>query len=269
MGKDLKTYTEANRHAWNQAALIHQKHRGERLEAEFSGKGHTCLDAVLTAKMLEIGVADKNIAHLCCNNGIELLSLMNLGAAGGVGFDISDVAITEAQRLASVSESRAEFVRTDVFEIPESFDGRFDIVLFTIGALCWLPDLNAIFAKAKRLLRENGHLVIYDLHPFTLMLAVEGEDAFKHPKQLEYSYFATEPFINQKGIDYVGHTTYESSTSYDFPHRFDEVLNTLCEIGFILRSFKEYPHDISNLFGHLEGEGKVPLCYLLHAKKGA
>lgn len=265
--KQRSDYTAANRLAWNEAVSVHQRHRGEQLKAAFSQPGYINLDTVMREALGAVGLSGKRVAHLCCNNGIELLSTLNLGAASGVGFDISDVAIAEAKELARLSGLPAEFVQTDVYEIPASYEGSFDLLLFTIGGLCWLPDLDAVFRLAAGLLKPQGTLLIYDLHPFTLMLPAPGEPAFADPLRLAYDYFAREPLVNHDGIDYVGHTKYTGSSSYDFPHTFEAVLGGLLKTGFVIREFNEYPHDISNLFGHLEGEGRVPLCYLLRARK--
>lgn len=259
-------YTQANRKAWNEAAKVHQARRGEALKRAFSTPGHSTLDAVMTGALDRIGLGGKRVAHLCCNNGIELLSVLNLGAAGGTGFDISDEAVAEARELAAIGGLSAEFVQTDVYEIPARYEDAFDLLLFTIGGLCWLPDLDAVFALAARLLRRDGVLLIYDLHPFTLMLPVPGEPSFADAHRLEYDYFAREPLVSTDGIDYLGHTTYAASPKYDFPHTLGAVFGALLGAGFTIREFNEYPHDISNLFGHLEGEGRVPLCYLLRAE---
>lgn len=265
--KDRNFYTNANRRAWNEAAKVHQKHRGNSLVQDFSTPGHTILDETLIATLTKIGLAEKSIAHLCCNNGIELLSALNLGAKAGTGFDISDEAIGEAQSLADVSGLPGEFIRTDIYEIDDRFSEKFDMVWFTIGGLCWLPDLPGAFEIAARLLKPNGHLVIYDLHPFTMMFAVLGEPDYKNPRRIEYSYFATTPYSDKTGIYYICHTEYESPVKYDFPHKLSDIFSDTIHAGFEIVAFDEYTHDISNLFGNLEKDKLAPLCYLLHGRK--
>ena len=104
---DYKQYTEANREAWNEVTPKHQKARKENLMEKFKENDYNALDPIETAKLLELGVKGKRIAQLCCNNGKDLLSLLNLGAISGVGFDISDEAIKEANRLQVVSGGTA------------------------------------------------------------------------------------------------------------------------------------------------------------------
>ena len=265
--KDRTFYTGSNREAWNQAVQVHQRHLDGKLEKEFAKPGYSELDDVLTGVWDSIGLADKDVAHLCCNNGIELLSTVNLGAKSGMGFDISDVAIEQAKSLAQISGANAEFLRTDIYEIGSAYNNRFDIVMFTVGGLCWLPDLTTVFRLAHDMLRPSGRLVIYDLHPFTMMLAVPGEKLFSDPFRVEYSYFDNEPIEDNEGIDYIGHTTYDSATSYDFPHTLADIFTAIIAASFAIDRFEEFSHDIANLFSTVEPKAMVPLSYLLQGRK--
>jgi SAM-dependent methyltransferase len=259
-------YTRANRKAWNQAAPIHERLRFEDLLAGFRTPGYTCLDPVETAVLRKIGLEGKSVAQLLCNNGRELLSIRNLGAGRCVGFDIADAFLEQAHRLAEAGNIDCAFVAGDVYEIPDEFDGAFDLVYVTIGALCWLPDLPAFFARAKRLLRPRGHIFLYEMHPFLDML--DPEDP-RDPLRIRYSYFMTGAVEDLSGLDYYGGTQYASEPKYWFHHRLADVLGGLLREGFALVDFAEYPHDISNLFGRLEGvEAQPPLCYTLVARLG-
>ena len=64
--------------------------------------------------------------------------MLNMGAAYGVGFDISDAFIEEARELAALAWVNCDFVPTDVLAIPEEYHARFDLVFISIGALTWL-----------------------------------------------------------------------------------------------------------------------------------
>jgi len=93
---DIRKYTSANRDAWNEVAPIHQNARKEDYEELFRKKDYSTLDDIITSKLIEV---ELEVAQLCCNNGREVLSLINMGAQYGAGFDISDEAIKEANEL--------------------------------------------------------------------------------------------------------------------------------------------------------------------------
>jgi SAM-dependent methyltransferase len=162
VGKNRDDYTAANRAAWDASAPYHEE------GAEFAGllegfakPGFSCLDAELTERLEALGVAGKDVAQLCCNNGREILSVKNLGAGRSVGFDQSGAFLAQARRLAAAGGLDCDFVEGDVYEIPAEFDGAFDMVLITIGVFGWMPDLRAFFDVVARLLRPGGALLVY------------------------------------------------------------------------------------------------------------
>lgn len=67
------------------------------------------------------------------------MSLINIGAESGVGFDISDEAIKEANELKEISGLNCDFIRTDVYDIDEKYNNRFDLVYISIGQFSTTP----------------------------------------------------------------------------------------------------------------------------------
>jgi len=263
---DRKKITETNREAWNEVTPLHQKARKVNLEEQFKEKNFSVLGSLETKKLQEINIKGMEIAHLCCNNGIELLSILNsLEAESGTGFDISDEAIKEATKLQRSSGLNCSFIRTDVYEIDKKYYNSFDLVYFTIGALSWLPDLNELFLIASNLLKHNGKLFLYEMHPFLDMLDPENKE---NPLKISESYFKEEPWIEKSGIDYLGKTKYDAKTTIEFSHKLSDIMTAIIKAGLKINEFNEYPHDISAVFQHLEHKKMVPLCYLIIAGKG-
>ncbi|MDN4524088.1 class I SAM-dependent methyltransferase [Fictibacillus fluitans] len=259
---DLKDYTEANRRSWNEVAKLHHAAKEEH-KKKFQLEGYSVLDALVTGKLKQYDIEGKEIAHLCCNDGMETLSLANLGTAACTGFDISDRAIEEAQRLADATGIRCEFVRTDVYDIPIEYDGQFDLVYMSAGSLIWFPDLTLLFQKVKRLLRGKGVLFIYDIHPVLFML---DEKDKKHPLSIRYSYFLNEPRKYTEGLDYINNVTYESEPYYVFDPTLSEIITAVIKSGLQLQQFEEFDHDISALYEHLDHEEiRLPKSYILAA----
>ncbi len=107
-----KSFTDANREAWDQAAALHRSQNMESLLAGFRRPGHSCLDEIETERLQALGVAGKDVAQLCCNNGRELLSVKNMGAGRCVGFDAAKGFIEQARELAAARrEGRARLLR--------------------------------------------------------------------------------------------------------------------------------------------------------------
>ncbi len=266
---NMKDYTEANRQAWNQVNPIHQKNREKDLSKEVKKDDFTALADFEIDKFNEINLSGKHIAHICCNNGIELISLLKMEAEYGCGFDISDEAIKEACNLSKIANVNAEFIRTDVYDIGKKFHNQFDIVYITVGALCWLPDIRKAFDIISNLLKNNGILFICEMHPLTNMLSATPDEVYdqKHPIELKFSYFNTEPWIDDDGLDYIGKTTYKASPAYTFGHTLSSIFNAIITNGLVITEFNEYPKDISNVFSHIKVEMGIPLSYILISKK--
>jgi SAM-dependent methyltransferase len=260
-----KDITEANRRAWDAVAPIHRRKRSDHLTSGFSTPGSSCLDAVALEHLGRIGgVSGKRIAQLCCNNGRELISLMNLGAASAVGFDISEVVIDEARQLATAAAVSCSFVHSDVYDIPDAYCASFDLVYISVGALGWMPDLARFLQVAARLLAAPGWLFVYEMHPILDMF----DPLSKTPTVPADSYFRTEPYVETAGLDYVGGTDHEGPPQYWFHHSLASLFNTAIGAGFRVVSFHEFEHDVTGLYEAVaQCPQKVPMSYILTATK--
>ncbi len=264
----LQKYTKANRDAWNEVVPRHQNASKEEWDDAFMQPGFVCMENVEIELLKRIGIKDKAVAHLCCNNGIELLSLKNLGAKNCIGFDISDIAIQEAQERAKRCQIHCQFVRSDVYEIGPEYESQFDIVYISCGALGWMPDLKLFFRKVANLLRENGQVFIHEIHPFSEMLPFDdNEDA--ESLWIVEPYFKIDPYIDYGGLDYVGGTQYTSTKpQYWFVHKLSDILMKLIENKIALEHFSEYETDISEVHQRIEKtQAGIPLSYILIGRK--
>jgi Methyltransferase domain. len=268
MNKDIKFYTHQNREAWNEVMPKHQAAAKGKLDQWFSSPGYVCIEDENFLQVLgEIGVEGKDIIHLCCNNGIELLSLKNMGANRCVGIDICDEAIAEAQERAAKCNINCEFIRSDVYDIPEELYHSFDIVQLTAGCIGWIPDLKEFFKIIFHLLRTNGVVLIHEIHPFSEMLPFDHND-IENRLQIIEPYFRDEAIAENSSLDYVGGTDYTAKTQYWFVHTISALIMALINNGLRIKYFSEHTEDRSA--GHKKQEelnAKIPLSYILVGEK--
>ena len=258
-------YTEANRAAWNEVMPLHQRAAREKWDRAFAQPGYSCLPDDEVELWRQVGLTGRAVAHLCCNNGVELLSLKDLGAGECVGFDISDEAIREAQERAMLAGIACQYVRGDIYALDLVYYGAFDLVYFSAGALEWLPDLLGAFTQAAALLRPGGQLFIHEIHPFAEMLARDGEsDELVH---LAEPYFRQEPYEDYGGLDYVGGSEHVSALpQYCFVHTMADIITAVLASGMELQRLIESPRDISAGHRRLEAANLgVPLSFFLVA----
>ena len=270
MDKPRSFYTDANREAWNEAAPRHARHNQANLLEAFSRPGHVDLDDHVLRALGVAGVEGKSVVQLCCNNGRDLLSVKNLGAADCLGIDAAEAFLEQARALADAAghSDSVRFLASDIYALPADLTESFDIGLITIGVMGWMPDLPGFFARAARVIKPGGYLVIEDMHPVLLMYE-EGRDGA--PPFLAYSYFHTEPFEEHDGLDYYGGERYDAKPTFSFQHRLDQIFMAAIGSGLELRHFEELAHDISFFCAELENaEANPPLgLTMVWQKKGS
>lgn len=269
MDKSREEYTRANRAAWNQVAPRHAEQNNAALFEAFKNPAHVSFDKDLLEALLEVGVEGKKCIQLCCNNGRETLSLHNLGAAHCIGVDGAEAFVEHGRQLIEVAGAaeRVEMLHSDVYELPGSLDGAFDIVLTTAGVLSWLPDLDGFFDIVQRLLKPGGRLVMEEMHPVLFMYEPNPETGVS---AIEYPYFNTEVWEETDGLDYYGDGQFETSPHFSFMHRLDQIFMAATGSGLNLRFFKELDYDISAFCADLEDSPAVPpLGFILVMQKAA
>ena len=265
--ENTKRITAANRAAWEQVAPIHHTHNQARLIESYSKPGFTNLDAVETRRLEALGIAGKDVAQVCCNNGRELISVKNKGAARCVGFDIAQGFIDQGRELAEAGGLDVEFVCTDIYDINDEYATSFDVVTITIGVLGWMPDLDGFFAVVAKLIRPGGALFIYEHHPILEMIEPGEAGA---PIVWELSYFNKEPYVNTSGLDYFGGDKYDAKPATSFSHTIAEVIMAGIDNGLAVEHFEEFPHHISNAWWNVEKSSLgLPMSYTLILRKGS
>jgi ubiquinone/menaquinone biosynthesis C-methylase UbiE len=265
---DLKRITESNRAAWNEVMPLHQRAAGEKWDRLFAQPGYVRLDEIEIGLFHQLGLKGKSVVHLCCNNGVELLSLKNLGAGECVGFDICDAAIREASERASKCQIDCQFVRSDVYEIDAGYADRFDLAYISVGCLGWMPDLELFFEKSAALLRRGGQVFIREIHPFSEMLPLSQGDAAGGLRVVG-PYFKPEPYVEQGGLDYVGNSDYPAgATQYWFVHTLSSIVMGLIHQGITIEHFSESEQAVSPHQRHIEAaQDGVPLSYVMIGRK--
>jgi SAM-dependent methyltransferase len=265
-----KEMCEKNREAWNEATVYHQKARKESLHEglknpDFTTFNRDC-DEILIEKLNEIDLKDKIIAQLPCNNGRELLSLVKFGAKKGFGFDISDAAISEANELKVISDLNVEFFRTNILEIDDTYNNSIDFIYISEGSLQWFSSLNDYFKIVSKLLKPNGKILIYEIHPFAYFFE-PANDSGKEPTLDEFlSYFEKGPYSYKNGMDYVGGTTYEAKKCCWYMHKISDIINAIICNGLEIEKMDEYNMEMVNN-EWIKNMEKFPLSYIINCRK--
>ncbi len=256
-------YIQGNKEAWEEAfdrrspdwgADIIQRVRTEKLPF---------LRRELMAELEQLGLSGRTVGQFCCNNGRELLSIVAQGARAGIGFDIAENQVQFANGIAAALNLPCTFVAKDILEIDASYDDRFDLLLVTIGSLCWFKDLSLFFNKVARCTRQDGVVLVNEQHPVANMLAIPGEENYDEhwPGNLVNSYFQN-TWIESSGMPYITGKPYASKTFTSYTHPLSDVVTAAIESGLRVCKLQEFDRDLSGDFASVEDKG-IPLSYIL------
>jgi SAM-dependent methyltransferase len=223
----MKDLFDANRRSW--ATLAHDHYETFK---SFLLVNETTLSQT---QIQELGnIEGKTLIHLQCNTGADTISLARMGATV-TGVDLVPENIRYAKKLATdCGINDARFIESNVLEIMEIHDEKYDIVYTTEGVLCWLPDLFLWARNVRHLLVDDGYLYVLDGHPFFM---VWDEDELPD-LVVKYPYF-------QKSADqdeWIGGyaSKPKKAVSYSWMYTIGEIINALSQAGLHIEWFHEF-----------------------------
>ena len=226
----MDKYTESNRHMWDlwtQSHVISQTY-----DLESFKKGECSLN---DPEIKALGdVEGKTMLHLQCHFGMDSLSWARKGAIV-TGVDISSESIEFARKLSEQLKIPAKFLQSDVYDLPETIDEKFDIVFCSYGILHWLPDLSRWAKIIKSFLKPNGIFYLIDVHPLARTFRTDDQDWV-----CRGSYFSKE----QPNIEMTTKSYTEIPTSpaicTTWQHSLSEIFTALLNEDFEIKKFNEY-----------------------------
>jgi len=261
-------YITGNKEAWEETFENRDKSWGIDIVERIKTEKYPFLKKEMVSVLEQYRLTNKTIGQFCANNGRELLSLMQSGAKEGFGFDIAENQVRFANETAKVLHSNCQFIATNILDIGNEFHDRFDLIIITIGTLCWFKELDPFFAKVTKCLKRDGFVIINEQHPVTNMLGAPGEENYniETPANIMNSYFEKE-WKGNDGMYYITKKAYKSKTFTDYTHPFSKIIRALCNSGLNILRLQEFDYDLSGMFEKLNHAG-IPLSYILEAKKG-
>ena len=264
----MDRYIEGNKAAWEEAFENRDASWGADIPERIYKEDYPFFNEEMKSVLKKIHTEGAVIGQFCCNNGRELLSLVKCGKARkGVGFDIAENQVAFANEKAKELDIPCTFEAVNIYALDDRYREQFDLVIITIGALCWFCDLNRFFAVVAKCMKAGAIIVINEQHPCTNMLAVEGDEIFdpEHRTACYYSYFEHE-WTGNEGMYYMTQKRYRSKTFTDFTHPMSEIVSGMCGNGIVVTGLEEYDYDISGGFCALNHSG-FPLSMIIHGRK--
>lgn len=265
----MEAHIETNRALWNELVGVHvQAPNSYDIETFRAGR-----ETLKPIELEEVGdVGGKRLLHLQCHFGMDTISWARHGATA-VGADFSPEAIALARQLSAETNTRADFVCSNLYELPQHLEGEFDIVITSYGVLCWLPDLDAWGKVINHFLAPGGFFYIVEQHPVGGMFSErEGELVASE------SYFDKGPVEETSDGSYADRTAVlQNKTSYQWQHPLSEIINALTTNGLHIELLHEFPFCMFRWLPSMEksedgwyrvpGRDDLPFLFSLKASK--
>ena len=186
----MDEYIEGNKAAWEEAFDKRDASWGADICERIQKEDYPFFNEETKKVLKKLPTEGAVIGQFCCNNGRELLSLVKCGKAKkGIGFDIAENQVAFANEKAKELQLPCVFEAKNIYDIDDSYKNQFDVVIITIGALCWFKDLNRFFGIIAKCMKSGAVILINEQHPCTNMLATDGDEGFEpeHRKECHYS----------------------------------------------------------------------------------
>jgi len=232
---DVKKYIETNRSLWDGWTEINKKSCLYDLESFKAGKNR--LKSIELEELTD--VSGKTMLHLMCHFGMDTMSWARMGAKV-TGIDFSPEAISLAKSLSEELNIPARFIETELYDLPEILDEKFDIVFTSYGVKAWICDTPKWARLIARYLKPGGTFYMVEFHPILGMFDDDGE-------KLEYPYF-----YSPKPIKYVAEGNYADPghdfkhDAYEWFHSLGEIVTALISAGLKIEYLHEFPYSPTN-----------------------
>ncbi len=257
MNDNFSLEEKSNQELWDNRISNHMK---SWYDIDNFKKRGSSLDGI---QIKEVGnVNGKHLLHLQCNIGIDTLSWAREGAIV-TGVDFSPKAINIAKKLKEETNINAQFICSNIFDLKEKINKKFDIVYTSQGVLCWLKDLSKWASVVNHFLKPNGIFYIMEIHPFINI----------------FDYFAQEPriinsYFNSEKPEYYKEN--EKFEGYEWTWSLSNILNALIKENLTIKFLNEYDKIFGNTHSFMERIDKnwwhipglkIPLMFTLKAIK--
>jgi ubiquinone/menaquinone biosynthesis C-methylase UbiE len=266
-----KKYFDTNLKRWNELVDINAQSKFYDLEG--FKKGKTSLLSIERKELTE--VKGKTLLHLQCHFGMDTLSWAREGAIV-TGVDFSENAIKLARTLSNELEIPASFIHSNIYNLPNVLDTKFDIVFTSYGVIGWLPDLYKWAEIINHFLKPQGIFYIIENHPFGNLIDEKYKEEFK----IGYDYFNEgAPYRFDDDQSYANtEIKIKNKITYDWFHPMEDLINSLLNVNFRLIFLHEFPFSFFQIHpdmkkredGYWEFQTfkhSIPMMFSLKAKK--
>lgn len=240
----MDPYLQANQALWDHWTGEHAESPFYDLAGFRAGK-----DRLRSIELSELGdVSGKSLLHLQCHFGMDTLAWARRGAHV-TGVDLSAKSVELARALAAELNLPAQFVCSDIYDLPHALSGEFDIVFTSYDVLHWLRDLPQYAQLVAHYLKPGGFFYIVEDHPTFRIFTTEDGTRLKPANP--YFFSETPDRVEMTG-SYATDNQGQTATFYIWNHGLGQVITSLVAAGLTIEFLHEFPFAARAKFPFME-----------------
>jgi len=176
-------------------------------------------------------VTGLDVLDIGCGGGQNSIVLSKHGAKSVTAIDQSESQLEFARKLARREKREIRFLKCDMEDLSIIRDDEFDLIVSS-HAMNYASNISKVFVECARVLRKGGRLITCMAHPIWLVLgeALEKKDFTKIA-----SYFDTK----RGRWEWEKRTGERIATFESTSWRLGQILNALCDAGFVINRIEE------------------------------
>lgn len=269
----MDSINKANIDRWDELAASHAGHAYYKVDDFLANSNFSTLTPL---EQEEVGnIQDLRLLHLQCHIGTDTLSLARKGAHV-TGVDYSEQSIQQARIIAQKAGIDAEFIQSDIYDMPQTMQKDFDVVYSNWGALNWLKDIPRWAGIVSENLKTGGTFYMAEIHPHGL---IHARDSRKKPEERLTYFPQKEPQRFEYNHTYTGSdTVLQNKAFYQWPITMGDIVTSLIKTGLKIEFLHEHPFAVykqmddmvqldNGLFVRPDDKTQVPFSFSLKATK--
>ena len=218
---------EHNRRAWDRMVRKSQRFTRPAKDEDFADP----LATVDGLGWLGGSVAGQQLLCLAAGGGRQSALYAAAGAIVTV-VDISSAMLELDRQVAVERQLNITTVETSMDDLAMLETASFDVVIHPVSS-CYVPDLGAVYREVARVTRPGGLYISQHKQPTSLQAEVTPS---------AQGYVLLEPYYRQGPLPAVVGSRHREEGTWEYLHRWEELVGRLCRAGFVIEDLIEPNH---------------------------
>lgn len=177
-------------------------------------------------------IQGKRVLCLAAGGGNHAALYATAGAIVTV-VDLSSAMLELDRQVAMERRLELRTVETSMDDLSMFEPGEFDIVIHPVST-CYVPQIVPVFQQVARVTRAGGLYISQHKQPASLQADIRPS---------AHGYELCEPYYRSGPLPEVVGSLHREEGTWEFLHRWEEIIGGMCQAGFVIEDLLEPRHD--------------------------